>query len=165
MVSGSYFFSSGICDRKATGLCTLTGAALLLLLTLSTGCGSAEAENLREVYPVTGKVFYKGEPIPDGMVSLTPVTSTNDEKPFYAPRGTVDENGMFNISTYSTGDGAPPGEYKVSFTWVGSLKGVSEDEEDKLPEKLPRKYTNPETSGITVTVQNRDNLLPPFELE
>jgi hypothetical protein len=99
------------------------------------------------------------------MVSLTPVTSPNDEKPFYVPRGTVDENGMFKISTYQSGDGAPPGEYKVSFTWVGSLEGVSEDEEDKLPEKLPRKYTNPETSGITVTVKERDNLLSPIELK
>ncbi|QDT25781.1 hypothetical protein Enr10x_10780 [Gimesia panareensis] len=164
-VTGRKQFNPGQNHQPVSSLIPLRRGVFLCLLTLLSGCGSEKLEDARTVFPVTGVVLYQDQPITDGMVSLTPVNPPSDDKQFFNPRGTVDESGKFQITTYEKGDGAPPGEYKVSFTWVGSLEGVSEDEEDKLPEKLPRKYTNPETSGITITVKEHNNLLSPIELK
>ena len=136
-----------------------------MLTAVLSGCGGGQTPPEPPLFPVTGQVFYRNQTIPDATVRLTPVTPPRNGKPLYLPHGTVDESGLFTLSTYRRGDGAPAGEYYVSFSWVGSLKGISEDDEDKLPERLPRKYTNPQTSGFTVTVKEGSNILPAFALQ
>ena len=130
-----------------------------LLTAIVSGCGASEDPNSREVFPTFGLVTYKGKPIPDATVRLHPVNPPADGKPVYSSRGRVDETGFFAISTYRSGDGAPPGDYRVSISWLGPLKGVSEDEEDKLKERLPHKYTLADASGIQVTIMEGDNIL------
>ncbi len=128
------------------------------------GCGKAPDPNAREVFPTTGFVSFKGKPIPDASVRLHPVSPPDDGKPVFVPRGTVDESGKFVLSTYRQGDGAPPGDYRVSFSWVGPLDGVSEEEEDRLRERLPRKYINAKSSGVIVTVTDGENVLDEIAL-
>jgi len=128
------------------------------------GCGQTTDPNAREVFPAFGSITFKGEPIPDASVRLHPVNPPEDGKPVFVPRGRVDETGVYSLTTYTADDGAPPGEYRVSVSWVGPLKGVSEDDEDKLKERLPRKYTSAETSGLQVTVSEGENFLPELAL-
>ncbi|MCH9655603.1 MAG: DUF4198 domain-containing protein [Planctomycetes bacterium] len=137
--------------------------ATLMLFLL--GCSGPNEPKQREVFPVKGVVTYKGKPMPDASVVLHPVNKKDDGLPTYLPRGHVDEDGKFSVSTYQKGDGAPAGTYKVSFSWQGPLKGVSEEEEDKLREKIPRKYRNPNTSGFIVTILETENSAMEFVLK
>ncbi|MCA9088148.1 MAG: hypothetical protein KDA90_05860 [Planctomycetaceae bacterium] len=139
---------------------------IYLLPVLALGCGRAAVDpQARDVYPVAGTITYQGRPICDGVVRFHPVKEFDDGKPFILPRGVVDEEGNMIVSTYGTGDGAPAGEYRLSISWQGPLEGVDEDEEDLLPELIPRKYRNPETSGLYCVVSEiPENLIPPVEL-
>lgn len=139
---------------------------MLLIVTLvCVGCGQSDTLPYEKpVFPVSGEVTYQGKPIEDASVRLHPVSAAKGEM-VVIPRGTADPIGRFELTTYRKGDGAPPGEYQVSVSWVGQLDGVDEDDEDSLKERLPRKYTRPETSGITVTVKEGMNELPKIVLE
>jgi hypothetical protein len=143
---------------------SLTHLLLLLSFTLY-GC-SANEDTLqrRVVYPVSGSVTAAGQPLPDASVVLHPVDQPNTDIPFFLPRAITDKDGRFTITTYERGDGAPPGTYWVAFSWQGTLEGLSEDEQDALPERLPPQWTKPGRSGITVVVADRNNELAPFEL-
>ncbi|QDT51835.1 hypothetical protein Pan258_59320 [Symmachiella dynata] len=130
------------------------------------GCGKSDRmEGELEVYPVTGVVTFSGQQIPDATLVLHPVTPPADGKPFYSPRAIVGPDGAFEFTTYRKGDGAPPGEYNVAFSWLGPLEGLDEDEQDLLPEQMPRRLTRPETSGITITVKEGVNELDEITLK
>jgi len=130
------------------------------------GCGkSDQMEGELEVYPVSGVVTFSGQQIPDATLVLHPVTPPAEGKTFYLPRAVVGQDGAFEFTTYRKGDGAPPGEYKVSFSWLGPLAGLDEEEEDRLPEQMPRRLTRPETSGISVTVNEGVNELAEITLK
>jgi len=138
---------------------------LMACMTLAiVGCSSELPENERAVFPASGVVTYQGKSIPDATVVLHPVAPPTDDKPFFAPRAVVDKDGTFQFTTYRTGDGAPPGDYRATVSWVGPLDGIDEDDEDRLPERLPRKYTNPRTSGISVTIVAGTNELSEMTL-
>jgi len=128
------------------------------------GCGQASDPNAREVFPTQGVVTFRGVPIPDASIRLHPLMPPDDGKPVFIPRGQADESGRFVLSTYRQGDGAPPGDYRVSFSWLGPLDGVSEDVEDRLRERLPPRYIAAETSGVMVTVTDGENVLEDITL-
>ena len=129
------------------------------------GCGKVEDPLVRATVPVTGVVKFKGKPIPDATICLHPVVKPNDGKPVFTPRGIADDAGNYTLTTYSTADGAPVGEYNVTVSWVGPLEGLSEDQEDRLKERLPRRYASPKTSGITVVVSEGEDSLQDILLQ
>jgi hypothetical protein len=64
---------------------------------------------------VSGQLVYEDNDSP--IKELKGCTIMFDpEVPGKAPRGTIDENGRFNLGTTADGDGAPPGKYKVTVT-------------------------------------------------
>lgn len=128
-------------------------------MALVSGCGEVEDRLARTTVPVTGVVKFKGKVIPDATICLHPVDAPADGKPVFTPRGNSDEAGNYTLTTYRTADGAPVGEYNVTVSWLGPLKGLDEDQEDRLRERLPRRYTKPETSGIKVVVSDGQNQL------
>ena len=137
-----------------------------ILLCSVTGCGESPNPNAREVTPVRGTISFRGKPIPDATVRFHPSSPVNDGKPIVIPRGHVNNSGEFVVSTYQAGDGAPVGEYQLSVSWQGPLKGVDEDEEDRLKELLPRKYHSPKTSQLTFIVSpNAENVVPAIDLQ
>lgn len=137
---------------------------LLLSFTLY-GCSTNEDSlQRRVVYPVSGAIRAAGQPLPNASVVLHPVDHSDKDIPFFLPRGITNKDGRFIISTYEQGDGAPPGTYRVAFSWQGVVEGLSEDQQDALPELLPPQWTNPARSGITVVVADHNNELDPFEL-
>ncbi len=121
--------------------------SLVALLVLSvSGCG-AKSE-FPETVPVSGKVLYKGQPVPMGTV-----TFQSDQG--QAATGTIQPDGTYRLSTFAQEDGAVPGHHKVMIIandgdptmMPGSSPGY------KPPKDLiPKKYGTLATSGLEAEV-------------
>ncbi len=75
------------------------------------GCGG---DGTRKTYPVTGTLTIDGKPADAGvLVYLHPQYEEQDRMPIH-PKGETDATGAFQITTYSTSDGAPEGAYLVT---------------------------------------------------
>src|SRR5207245_3671379 len=93
----------GVCRWLGTGL----AAALVCL---SIGCGKERSDDI--LFPVGGKVSYKGEPLTTGTVILV-ADAAKGNATKHEPRGPIDAQGNFQVSTAGR-PGAPPGWYKVA---------------------------------------------------
>lgn len=139
-------------------------AGLVTVAVCLSGCDSGP--NNPDTYPVTGTVTYKGSPVEGATVVLTPVTAG-----LQGASGNTDADGNFELMTFSAGDGALPGEYKVRvFKYEIVAEPAAEEGEEMTPEEeeeaytgeeddesaspnlLPAKYENAATSGISHTV-------------
>jgi hypothetical protein len=134
---------------------------LTVLLTFGPGCGGKSHE---AVYPVKGQVFYKGKAAAGAVVwfhrldAETP--GTGQPATQTPPRGVVQEDGSFEMSTYATKDGAPAGRYRVTVRWTKS-KGGGDNEENLLP----LRYMDPKSSSLPVVeVKAEPNELARFDL-
>lgn len=143
----------------------------------ASGCGSDPdlryaVEHPGELHPVAGKVHFNGQPIAGATViffdtaienqSPNPSDDTGAVNPVtIRPRGRTGPDGTFELQ--SNGVGAPVGEYLVTVSWKGAVPPGSDI--DDLPEKLPRKYQDPQSSGLKASVKPGDNVLPAFELK
>jgi hypothetical protein len=133
--------------------------ALMLVL----GCGGDDS-GLARRYKVTGKVTYKGEAVPKGVIAFEPT------KPA-PPDGRVAsghiENGYYTLTTAVDGDGALQGEYKVTISASdidiasvaaktgGQLhQGEAEHKNAIKAAKnfVPAKYVRAETTPLTAKV-------------
>ncbi|MGL4554395.1 MAG: hypothetical protein ACRC33_24800, partial [Gemmataceae bacterium] len=79
------------------------------------------------------------------------------------PLAMADEAGKFKVSTFGSNDGAPAGEYAVTFTWRGR-SGLLKNQFDG-PDRLNGKYATKEKSGVKVTIEPKSQELPPFDLK
>jgi hypothetical protein len=120
------------------------------------GCG----EKRVAVYPVAGKLTYKGESLAGAQVVLHPVDKLLPSD--VSATGTVKEDGTFHIGVYEEADGAPPGEYVATVQWFRVVP--SEGGGGRGPNVLPIKYASPKTSPIRVTVKPGQNQVSPIEL-
>jgi hypothetical protein len=119
--------------------------SLFLLASVATlvGCG----ESWVEVFPVSGTVKFDGQTPHGAQIVLHPVAPPGPDA--VAPTGSVNADGSFVITSYTNGDGAPPGEYAATIQWY------------KFDEKLggpggnvlPAEYATPKTTPIKVSVQ------------
>lgn len=126
-------------------------ALVVFVLSAALGCGAKGPE----LVPVQGKVTTAdGKPLEHATVILHPVAGGDAPK----PRGKTGANGSFALTTATTGDGAPPGEYRVTVElWLAGARA-----DDPPSNKLPSKYAKPETSGITATVTAGQTELQPI---
>jgi hypothetical protein len=98
-------------------------------------------------YPVEGKVTLDGQPLKAGTVVFWPGDG-KEERSTRFPSSPIGEDGRFALHTDGA-EGAPVGTYKVTV--------IAEDLADSTkPEKtrllVPRKYTSPETTPLSVKV-------------
>jgi hypothetical protein len=124
-------------------------------------CGGCNSSGL---YPVSGKVLVNGEPAVGATVTFIRKGSTDPLKD-PTPQGTVGEDGTFTLSGPG-GDGAPPGEYVVLVEWkegAGKVKGRAPAL--SAPDRLKKKYLDPNQPLLTAIVEPKSNTLPPFELK
>ena len=148
-------------------LALLLGPALLAVL------GCSDADNIGQLYTVSGTVKYKGAPVEKARINFMPTS-----KDGHGAAGQV-ENGAFTLTTLKPGDGALAGEYKVTVddreVDEAALKAQAGDLAKKqgmngfsggamIPQdmqakaqksaksRLPGKYQLPETSDITAKV-------------
>ncbi len=106
-----------------TRIVYLIGSLSVILLVA--GCNQSPYE----LAPVTGVVTVDGMPLTAGQVMFAP-RAVGDAIDAGKPAiGWLDENGAFELSTYSKGDGAVVGEHMVT------LYGPADD--SKLPAGIP----------------------------
>lgn len=127
---------------------------LLLSCVVGAGCAKPQDERL-PTFTVTGKANYNGQPMRGASIVLIP--ATHDPKLKMPPFGVVGADGSYTITSYGGGDGAPAGEYKVTFTWPDG----TEDPSDLLKGRL----SDPRKPSAVVTVKEGENVLDPIELK
>ena len=93
-------------------------------------------------YPVRGRAFFDGVPMPGAVVTLTPEKGKGKG----GPTGIVEADGSFRLTTYTAFDGAPEGEYLVSVSWREGGKSL-----------LPAHYATAAKSGLQATVKAGEN--------
>lgn len=139
---------------------------LLLIGFFASGCN----RSTMKLYPVKGKVTYKGQPANGAQIVFRPVNEAAEAPeasdktpatPTATSYGTVDADGNFSLRTDPYGEGAPPGEYNVLITWNAT------DPEDPLSSKSksPAKYADPSAPILKATVKEGPNELAPFNLK
>ena len=133
--------------------------AMAAVLLFFTSCSDADDDGRKPVFPVKGEVFVNGKPAANVFVYLHPA-EPDAEHPM-RPYAQADENGAFAISTYVSGDGAPAGEYVVTFEW---LTYNPLGNQWSGPDKLKRRYQDSKTSKFRVHVEEKPNTLSRFEL-
>jgi len=130
-------------SRTAIGL-GLAGVLLFLL-----GCREA---GTAPTVPVTGTVTYNNRPIEGVNVLFTPASGR-------PASGTTDAAGRFTLSTFDRDDGAVAGTHTVTIApGSGSgpppMPGTPEAEQARsTPSPFPQRYSDPEQSGFTATVE------------
>jgi hypothetical protein len=126
-------------------------------LALSIGCGDSGPKRPK-TYPVRGTVTYNGEPVVDANLNFQLAVGSGNA---FAK---TDSEGKYELMTFEHGDGAVPGDYRVSITKYESppppparpsMAGyVPPPRRAAAFSKnlLPRKYSNAAHSGLTAKV-------------
>lgn len=106
-------------------------AAGLLLGMTFLGCGGTEQ---MEVYPVQGRVNFRGKPmVGGGSIAFVPVGRQAGK----TAGGEIEEDGTYYLSTYSDGDGSIPGEFRVVITQVVESEPEAAPDRDGMGEAAP----------------------------
>jgi hypothetical protein len=133
--------------------------AVGLLLTLWAGYSFATRDGSKmSVYTVTGSVLFEGQPAEGATVVLHP----EDRSITIRPRGVVDADGSFELTTYLPGDGAPVGEYKVTIDWRKPVEVAG----DFLPgpNLLPEALASVATTTLHASIPRGGGELEAFEI-
>lgn len=130
------------------------------------GCGGGEKVSSREkVYPVTGKILYKGSPVASADVTF--FCAEKNRSAF----GRTNEQGMFTLTTYASNDGAVAGKHIVVVTKIQATappKKVADisdrayeppkqdESTDPAPpaNSVPAKYGDAKTSDLIAVVSS-----------
>lgn len=139
-------------------------APLVVLVGLSmTSCGGKK--EFLDVFPVTGRINVNGEPAAECMITLTRTFEMDHPRRVW-PYGLTDENGVFKITSYNAGDGAPEGEYIVTIEWKerSGLLNNNFDGMDRLDGAYANVEKNKSQPGFVIKVGRQPLQLPPFEL-
>jgi hypothetical protein len=120
------------------------GLALVLLVFL-VGCGESKTA------PVSGRVKLKDGSDVSVLAGYSLTFEAEGGKT--SAVGELDRDGAFRLSTFGANDGAMPGKYRVA------ISPPNNPDPDKPPtrSKLPAKYANLETSGLTAEVKPGQN--------
>ena len=99
-------------------------AAPLILASASAGCAG------KKPVSVDGVVTLDGKPVPRAAVTFAP---EGGGRPAVGVTGT---DGSFELTTFTPGDGAPPGEYRVTVTGGSNDPGPAELSDPAQMKKL-----------------------------
>lgn len=131
--------------------CILLLMAIVSTLNLA-GCGAeAPTGDVVETVAASGVLTYQGRPLEFHQVTVMP----ENDRP---AMGISDESGRFVLGTNDQGDGAVAGVHRIAVTYVGPPntnpgEGVMEFTPPPPPKvTIDKKYSNPETSGLTVEI-------------
>jgi len=85
------------------------GCVLVVVMLSQMGCGGSSGRI--PTSPVSGTVSVGDKPIAGADVTFHPADNEKQGRPAF---GKTNDAGEFTLSTYDDGDGAVPGEYKIS---------------------------------------------------
>lgn len=126
-------------------------------IVLAVGC--AGEDHGIALHPARGQVLVAGKPEAGVQVRLHPVGRLQDMD---APRpfAGTEADGSFDLGTFQAGDGAPAGDYLVTFFWPGEAQGPAAP-----PDRLGGKFTNITQPPARITIREGDNRMEPFRLD
>ncbi|MEM9351713.1 MAG: hypothetical protein AAGA92_01755 [Planctomycetota bacterium] len=110
--------------RRGLGLLTLTGALLA-------GCDSPPYD----LAPAAGRVTVDGQPLTGAKVMFAPATAGSSYKVGKPAFGMLNEEGVFELSTYKPGDGAVVGDHWVTLYKMGDSAQTREPGKPKAAKK------------------------------
>ncbi|HID78326.1 MAG TPA: carboxypeptidase regulatory-like domain-containing protein [Planctomycetaceae bacterium] len=162
-----------MCWAKQLGWAALAAFFAFILAGCGAGTGTLETEY------VEGVVTLDGKPVAGATVTFQPVTAGQG----MAATGVTDEQGKYTLTAVGAegvevepGAGTLPGEYYVGVVKIeieGELtqeeaeeKGIEFEESVPLPSEgkityiVPQRYNSPRQSGIQVTVEKGENVIP-----
>lgn len=140
----------------------LHAICLLTVSSFLTGC--SQNVSPPSTVPVSGKVLFKGKPIAGVRVTMHPLFSMG--KIEWGVVGETGPTGAFTMGTGLPGNGAPPGDYIVTFTKPSIASDPERNGIEMEVDDFRGKYSDPDASSWNVTViKGDDNVLDPFELE
>ena len=128
----------------ATRVVLLAAGASVLLASCS-----QEDPNRKQTFPVTGEVYVDGKAAAELAVTCHDVKGLDTKNPTMSI-GRTDNQGKFQISTYTQADGVPEGEYALTFVW-GQLNRFSNTYGG--PDKLRDRYADPKNSAKRFKVE------------
>jgi hypothetical protein len=103
---------------------------------------------------VTGRVFYKGATLRDGVIVFSPDTSRGESG--HIAYGKIRTDGTYTLAT-ADAPGAAAGWYRVT---VSSVSGASVTYDSTPVPIVPEKYRDPQLSLLQCEVKaNQDNRL------
>ena len=116
---------------------------------LLAGCGGETPKDVpKGLINVTGKVTYKGNPVPNATVSFVPTLPDKQSSV-----GKTDSSGNYTLEMSPSAKGVLPGEYRVRIEAVDGVAGMGAKGEVIKPKSLiPEKYAKVDTSGIMLKV-------------
>ena len=139
-----------------------SSVCLVSSVVINTGCSSSDSH--AEVFPVTGQVFHNGQPAAGATILLFIVGDDLRGQRIPIPQAVVDTEGKYHIGCYEKDDGAPAGEYRAAVVWHDSPAGTTLEEGQAPNDRLKGRYADPRRSGLTATIIEGKNTLPPFQL-
>jgi hypothetical protein len=149
---------------------------ILSLAAMLASCGPGDGPVL---YPVHGKVMFKGQPAEGATVMFQREDAPKTSAPPLVPIGFVDNEGNFSLETEDVGYGAPAGKYRVLIQWrtkgeeiadpranptKGARSKIVPDKPDGVPDRLQGRYMKAENAKIKVEVKPEENTLQPFDV-
>lgn len=153
----------------------LLRVALVGLVLFTAGCSRSEKLNRLPVFKVRGVVTLKGAPVANADVTF--VNAEANKGAF----GKTNEEGEYQLTTYSSFDGAVPGKHNVSIVHTlppASTTALPSPEDpayqppgigqstvpDAPKSNVPAKYGDPATSGLIAVVNEDDENVVDFAL-
>jgi hypothetical protein len=123
----------------------------LLLTLLLAGCSSHDDKwksSRPKTVEASGVITWNGEPLDAAQVVLVPAASSG-----HGASALSAADGSFKLSAFPPDEGAVPGSYKVMIV-KADVPQVQEDVAVMSYAKLliPKKYTDVQTSGLTVEI-------------
>jgi len=112
---------------------------------------------------VSGRIqTIDGTPARDVRVTLHSEKLISEGDPF-RPSGMTDDQGIFKLTTYETHDGAPAGNYAITFRWAPPQKSLL----DPIPkDKFGNRFAMPTENSLTCEVVVSDTQdLGTFEID
>jgi hypothetical protein len=144
----------------------LIGLALFAMgLFAATGCGSSNNADRLPVFPTSGTVSIDGQAPTGAFVVLHPKADyqRSPDGELVRPHGLVRGDGTFELTSYSSNDGAPTGEYIVTLE-LRKVVQYSGGDAGPGPNLIPAKFAKPNTSPVIVRIEAGTNRLPPISL-
>ena len=128
-----------------------------------TGCGGEPAGKREPVFPVSGKVTYKGQPVTEADVTF--FCQAKNMSSF----AKTDSEGKFKLTTFASFDGAPAGKHVITISKAVVSSSTTKEvdindpaydplklvEDSKAPPPknlIPAKYADAKSTDLSATV-------------
>lgn len=108
-------------------------------------------------FQVQGRLFIDNALAGRASIGFYPIDQEKSQG--RCPVAMTNPDGSFELTTYSPHDGAPEGDYAVTVMWLDDSMPIDECEcpDPLLHDRLGRKYADPLTTPLQVTVLPQNN--------